>query len=127
MSKLLANPFARLACWYLSALFAGLFALPAVGHAALVPAASAPADPSALAAVRASLEDDLLRERLSSLGVSADDVRARLDNLTADERQAVLADLSSVQAGGDGVVGLLLVILLVIIIVKLLDKEIVIQ
>ena len=51
----------------------------------------------------------------------------RLDGLTPEERQAVLTDIDEIQAGGNGVVSLLLVVLLVVLILKLMDKEIVIK
>ncbi len=142
MARILRHPVSMFACWYLVAFFAGVFALPTVAQAAFTPsvpasvplagAASAggPADDAALDALRVSLENQVLQDKLSSLGISAPQVEERLGRLAAGERQAVLADLGSVQAGGDGVgalVGVALLVLIIILIVKLVNKEIVIK
>jgi hypothetical protein len=125
MSRLLRHPVSRLACWYLSAFLAGFLLLPAMAEAAFVPAAPA-ANEAVLADLKASLENDVLRAKLASLGVTPEQVSARVDGLTAAEKQVVLADLGQVQAGGDGLVGLAVLIILIIIIVKLLHHDIVI-
>ena len=130
MRKVLRYPAFRIICWYLAFTLSGLFVLPATLQAAFVsPSALTLADKDidTLAAVREALEKDLLVEKLASLGLSPEEIKTRLDSLTPEERQAVLADIDHVQAGGDGVVTLLVVVLLVILILKLLDKEIVIK
>ncbi len=139
MVKLLRHPVTLFVCWYLSVFFAGIFALPAVAQAAFVSsvppalpsaASAAPADAAALDALRVSLEDQVLRDRLSALGVSAPRVEERLAGLSDAERQQVLADLGRIQAGGDAVgslVGVALLVLIIILIVKLVNKEIVIK
>jgi hypothetical protein len=140
MIKILRHPVTLFACWYLSAFFAGIFALPAVAQAAFGPSVSpavpstATADPAAvdaaLDALTVGLEDQVLRDRLLALGVSAAQVEERLGRLTAEERQTVLADISRIQTGGDAVgslVGVALLVLIIILIVKLVNKEIVIK
>lgn len=130
MRKMLRYPVVRLICWYLAFTLSGLFILPAAAQAAFISPSEgtlAAMDVDTLATVREALEKGLLTEKLTALGLSADEITARLDALTLDERQAVLDDTDKIQAGGNGIVTLLLVVLLVILILKLMDKEIIIK
>ena len=130
MRKMLRYPAVRLICWYLAFTLSGLFILPAAAQAAFISPserALAAMDIDTLATVREALEKGLLTEKLTALGLSADEITTRLDALTPDERQAVLDDVNKIQAGGNGIVTLLLVVLLVVLILKLMDKEITIK
>lgn len=130
MRKILRYPAVRLICWYLAFTLSGLFILPAAAQAAFISPSEgtlAGMDIDNLATVREALENGILTEKLTALGLSADEITARLDALTPEERQAVLADADKIQAGGNGVVSLLLVVLLVVLILKLMDKEIIIK
>ena len=130
MRNMFRYPAVRLICWYLALTLSGLFILPATAQAAFISPSEgtlAGMDVDTLAAVREALEKGILTEKLTALGLSPDEIRTRLDALTPEERQAVLADVDQIQAGGDGLVTLLLVVLLVILILKLMDKEITIK
>jgi hypothetical protein len=108
----------------------GLFILPASVQAAFISSSEATVagmDVDAVATVTEALENGVLTEKLAALGLAADEIKARLDALTPDERQAVMTDVDQIQAGGNGVVTLLIVVLLVVLILKLLDKEIIIK
>ncbi|MDF1536773.1 MAG: PA2779 family protein [bacterium] len=124
MRILLSSPVARMTCWYLTFVLSGMVFLPGAVQAAFIP--SAPAEMTGmsgdlLAEARNALEDQLLAEKLTALGLSPEEVQARLDSLTVEERQAVVADLENIQAGGS-LVGLAVLVLLVILILKLMDK-----
>ena len=130
MRKMLRYPAVHLICWYLAFTLSGLFILPAAVQAAFISPSEgtlAGMDIDNLVTVREALEKGLLTEKLTALGLSADEITTRLDALTPDERQAVLDDVDKIQAGGNGIVTLLLVVLLVILILKLMDKEITIK
>jgi hypothetical protein len=130
MRKMVHYPAVRMICWYLAFTLSGLFILPAAAQAAFIsPSAGTLAgmDVDALATVRDALEKGILTEKLTALGLAPDEIKVRLDALTPEERQAVLDDVDQIQAGGDGLVTLLLVVLLVILILKLMDKEITIK
>ena len=130
MKKMLRYPAVRLICWYLAFTLSGFVILPATVQAGFISPSEgtlAEMDVDALATMREALEKGILTEKLTTLGLSADEITARLDALTPDERQAVLADMEQIQAGGNGLVSLLLVVLLVILILKLMDKEITIK
>jgi hypothetical protein len=127
MRKILRYSAVRLICWYLAFSLSGFLLLPAAAQAAFIsPSQEALAglDSDTLTTVREALENGILTEKLTGLGLSPDDIRARLDALTPDERQAVLDDVDQIQSGGDTLVTVLVVILLVILILKLLDKEV---
>lgn len=104
-------------------------------------AAMAPSQPSGGAAAIASqqaeidriqrcLENRIVQEKLQAYGLSAEEVQAKLQQMT-DRQVHMLAQASDqVLKGGDGigaVIGVLVIILLVIVIVKLLNKQIIIR
>ena len=130
MRKILHVPLVRLVCWYLALILSGIAVAPATVHAAFIPSSGinlTDLDSDTLDEVRLTLENDLLAERLAQLGLSSEEIKSRLDALSPEEHEAVLADMEKIQAGGDGVITLLIVIILVILIIKLMDKEITIK
>ena len=130
MRKVLRYRAVRLTCWYLVFTLSGIFVLPAIAQAGFISPSEgvlASMDVDTLATVREALEKGILTEKLTALGLSPDEVRTRLDALTPEERQVVLADIDQIQTGGDGIVTILLVVLLVVLILKLMDKEITIK
>ena len=113
MRKILRYPAVRFLCWYLAFTFSGFVLLPATAQAAFISSSEGvleAMDSGTLNVVREALETDVLTEKLTALGLSPEEIRSRLDALSADERQAVLADMEHLQAGGNGVVGLLLLV-----------------
>jgi hypothetical protein len=133
MRRILTLPAVKVVSLYLVLALSGFAALPSAAHAAFISTSEsvlAELDVTGVEGIRAALEDDLLTERLSALGLSSEEIQARLDSLTVEERQAVMTDVEKLQAGGDAVgsvVGLAILILLIILIIKLLDKEIIIK
>ena len=130
MRKMLRSPAVRLFCWYLAFTLSGLFMMPAAAKAAFISPSEeivAGIDADTLVTVREALEDGVLTEKLTALGLSPEEIRTRIDALSPDERQAVLEEADRIQAGGDAVVTLLVIVLLVILILKLTDKEITIK
>lgn len=130
MRKMLHYPAVRLVCWYLAFILSGLFILPAAAQAAFISPSHeilAGIDADAIAVVREALETGILTEKLTAVGLSPDEINTRLDALTPEEREAVLADVDQIQAGGNGVVTVLIIVLLVVLILKLMDKEITIK
>lgn len=130
MGKIFRLTVVHLICWYLVLTLSGLFVLPATVEAAFISpseGALSGMDVDTLTTVREALERGVLKEKLTFLGLSPEEIKARLDSLTPEERQAVMDDVDKIQAGGNGVVTLLLVVLLVILIMKLMDKEITIK
>jgi hypothetical protein len=130
MKKMLRYPAVRLICWYLAFTFSGFLILPVTAQAGFISPSEgtlAEMDVDVIATVREALEKGVLTEKLTALGLSADEITARLDALTPDERQAVLADMEQIQAGGNGLVTLLVIVALVLLILHLTDKKIKIE
>ncbi|MBM7421968.1 PA2779 family protein [Spongiibacter marinus] len=71
------------------------------------------------AALKSALDRDDVRERLLDLGISIDDVDARIDALTADELASLKANMDDMPAGA-GAVGLLAFVVLVFFITDVL-------
>lgn len=133
MRKMLIHPAVKLVCLYLILFLSGIIMAPETARAAFISPSEdfvAGMDAGTLSSVRLALEDELLTERLSRLGLSAEEIRNRLEILSPQEHEAVLAELEGIQAGGDGVgtlVSLAVLVLIIILIIKLLDKEIIIK
>jgi hypothetical protein len=131
--KILHVPFVRFVCWYLALFLSGIAIMPATVNAAFISSSEvnlSELDSDVLSEVRLALENDLLAERLGELGLSSAEIQSRLDALSPEEHEAVLADMEKIQAGGDGagaLISLAILILLIILIIKLLDKEITIK
>lgn len=71
------------------------------------------------AALKSALDRDDVRERLLGLGVSVDEVDARIDALTADELASLKVHMEDMPAGA-GAVGLLALVVLVFFITDVL-------
>ena len=120
----------RCLVWVLVAWMGGLAAVPAPAAAAPAPthlALAAPDRAAGLTTIQAFLERKVVHQRLADLGVSPEEIQARLPEMTDEQMHAVASRIEGLQAGGDGigiVIGLLLVVLIIIIILKLTDTKI---
>jgi hypothetical protein len=123
--RILRHPVTRFTVCYLVLFFAGTFTIPAVTEAAFISSADrdlAGMAPDAISRIQAALEDEFIAERLTSLGMSPTEIQERLSSLTAQEREMTVAQIDSIQAGGNSVVGLLIICVLVYFILKMSDK-----
>jgi hypothetical protein len=80
--------------------------------------------------IQTVLENKVVTDKLSAYGLSADEIRSKLSQMTDDQVHMLAQASDNVLAGGDGLgllIGVLLIILLVIVILKLLNKEIVVR
>jgi hypothetical protein len=124
-----------LAC-YLVAATALLGAFPREGAAALVPTALAAAERAAgagraedLARLQSLLERKVVAQRLADLGLSAEEIRARLNALDDARLHELAQRVDGLLPAGDAtgvVVALLVVVLLVVLIFYLMDRKIII-
>ncbi len=72
--------------------------------------------------IRAALEQKLVRQRLQDLGFSADEISAKLSELTDAQIHYFATRLDDLKVGGDGlgfVIAILVIIALVILILQL--------
>ncbi len=80
-----------------------------------------------MATVKQALENKLVTERLAALGYSADEIDARLAQLSDTEVHQLASEIDTLTVAGDGlgvVIALLIIVLLVIVILKLTDTRI---
>jgi hypothetical protein len=123
---MLKNPFSKaLAVYLVIALFALSF--PATGWAMLVPAA-AEVRSADLAKVQTALESSVIRQRLLDYGLTAEEATTRVAALSDAQLHQLAANLDAVQAGGDvlgDVIVILLIVVLVIVILELTGHKVV--
>ena len=125
LKNILKSPVTRWTAGYLVLFFAGAFAFPVVAEAAFISSSKTHlkgVSPDTIAQVQAALEDEYIAEHLSSLGLSASEIQERLSNLTVEERESIVSRIDSLQAGGNSIVGLLIICVLVFFVLKMTDK-----
>lgn len=126
MRRILERRVSKGICFYLVFVFSGMFVLPITAQAAFLPSSDSimnEMEVASLDEVRAALEDDLLTEHLTALGLSPEEISARIDSLTVEEREAVMAHAGKIQAGGIDIVGIAIVVIAAILIYMLLSKD----
>jgi len=117
---MLKRPFARILSLYLIvALFA--LAFPAQGWAMIVPAGQAETRSADLAKVQTALESSVVRQRLLDYGLTPDETTKRLGALTDEQMHQFAAHMDAVQAGGDVLSDVLVILLIVVIVIAILE------
>lgn len=118
--------------WLLVVWTGGLAAVPGPAAAAPAPSHLALAGPERgtdLETLRAFLERKVVRQRLADLGLSPEEVQARLPAMTDDQVHAVASRIEGLQAGGNGLgiaIGILVIVLIIIVILKITDTRIIV-
>ena len=70
--------------------------------------------------ITAALERPEIRSELEKLGISKTDAQARVAALTDEEAASLNSKINSLPAGGDGVIGALLLIFIILLITDIL-------
>jgi Family of unknown function (DUF6627) len=123
------HPFWKALSLYLAAAVIVL-SLPAQGWAMLVPAENAEVRSADLQRVQAVLESGAIRQRLMDYGLSSEEAVARINSLSDEQVHQLAANLDAVQAGGDvlsDVIVILLIVVLVIVILELTGHRVVMK
>ena len=84
---------------------------------------------SELEQIQVLLESKLISQRLNDLGLTADEIQARLAQLTDDQIHQIAQRLDSLLIGGDGlgiVIALLVVAILVVIFLQITGHKIIV-
>ena len=79
--------------------------------------------------VQKVLESKIIRQRLEDLGLSPEDINAKLLQLSDDQLHQLAMEIDAMIPGGDGlgiVIALLVIAILVVILVYLLDHRIIV-
>ncbi|MFZ5875992.1 MAG: PA2779 family protein [Nitrospirota bacterium] len=113
----------------------GVAAFPASGWASFVESEAAVAPSSFdraadLGKLRVHLEQKVVAQRLADWGVSPQDVSARVAQMSDAQLHQTVAQLDSVQPGGDSglgvIIGLLVIAILVVVLLQLTGHRVVI-
>jgi hypothetical protein len=83
-----------------------------------------------LETIQRALENKLVQEKLGAYGLTQEEIQAKLQSMTDQQRHLLAQASEKILAGGDGigaVIGILIIVLLVIIILKLLDKQVIVK
>jgi len=103
-------------------------------EAAFSPSETLALSPAARAAdaetIRSALEQKLVRQRLADIGFSADEITARLSELSDEQVHYFASKLDELKAGGDGlglVIGILVIVVIVIVIIQLTGHKVVVK
>ena len=113
----------RCLVWVLVAWMGGLAAVPAPAAAAPAPthlALAAPDRAAGLTTIQAFLERKVVHQRLSDLGLSPEEIQARLPEMTDEQIHAVATRIEGLQAGGNGAEVALVILLIVLITIVIL-------
>jgi hypothetical protein len=77
--------------------------------------------------IQKTLETKMVSQRLSDLGFSADEIKARIGQLSDQQIHQCALDLDQMKVAGDGlgfVIGILIIAILVVVLIKLLGHKI---
>jgi len=103
-------------------------------EAAFSPSETLALSPAARAAdaetIRSALEQKLVRQRLADIGFSADEITARLSELSDEQVHYFASKLDELKVGGDGlglVIGILVIVVIVIVIIQLTGHKVVVK
>lgn len=80
--------------------------------------------------VQRVLESKMVSDKLTSMGLSADEVRERLAKLTDAELHQFAKQIDSLYPGGDAlgaIIAILIIVILVLFILKMTDRKIIIK
>ncbi len=80
--------------------------------------------------VQRTLESKIVKNRLSELGFSADEVNERLESLTDADLHHFAAQIDNLNPGGglvSGLGALLIIALLILVVLKITDRKIIIK
>jgi hypothetical protein len=114
------KPFVKILSLYLIiALFA--LTLPAQGWAMHIPRGLTEARSADLAKVQAALESSVVKQRLLDYGLTPEETAKRLGALSDDQVHQFAAHMDAVQAGGDVLGDVIVILLIVVIVIAILE------
>jgi len=117
---MLNKPFIKILSLYLIiAVF--MLTLPAPGWAMLVPAGQAVTRSADQAKVQAALESSVIKQRLMDFGLTPEETTARLNKLSDEQVHRLATNTDAVQAGGDALGDVVLILVIVLIVIVILE------
>jgi tetrahydromethanopterin S-methyltransferase subunit G len=84
-----------------------------------------------LATLQKALEQKMVKERLANLGLTSDEIQARLGQLSDQQLHNVATQLDDLKVGGDSgigiVIGLLIIAILVVLLIQLTGHRVIVK
>jgi len=80
-----------------------------------------------LSKIQTALESKIVQQTLQDYGLSPEETISRVNKLSNEQIHQLATHTDSLQAGGDGVVGLLVVVILVVLLIYLVQGRITIK
>jgi len=104
LNGILSSPYVKILCCYLALVMIGLISFPKTAWASFISHQSENAielDSEFLETLRTVLENELITEKFSELGLTQEEIIRRVEQLSPGEREVVLENLDTIQCGGD--------------------------
>ncbi len=109
--------FKSIAVYLVTATF--FMTLPAQGWAMFLPSTgTAPVREAEMSNIQRTLESTMIKQRLADYGLSSEEVMARMNTLSDQQVHQFASNLDSLQAGADGVDGLIFLLLVVLLVIR---------
>ena len=84
-----------------------------------------------LETLQKALEQKMVKERLANLGLTPDEIQARLGQLSDQQLHNVAKQLDTLKVGGDSgigiVIGILVIVILVVVLIQLTGHRVIIK
>ena len=103
MSNLIRSPYIKILCCYLALFMTGIIPHPREVWASFIPYSPKEVrelDEESLKTIQTALENKMISEKLSELGLTEEEVILRVEQLNPEEREVVLEKLETIQSGG---------------------------
>ena len=132
MQKLRKALFSRPLVWYLAMAMMLISSVPRNADASLIPSQMAAdgARQADIAKVQVALESKVVAQRLTDLGLSPEEVKAKVATFSNEDLHTLATNVDQLNGGGDGLgilVTLLVIVLLVVLILQITDHKIIIK
>lgn len=132
MQKLRKALFSRPLVWYMVMAMMIISSIPRESAAGLIPSqmAAEGARLAHIATVQAALESKVVAQRLTDLGLNADEVKTKVASFSNEDLHSLASHVDQLNAGGDAagvVISLLIIALLVVLILQLTGHKIIVK
>jgi len=117
VNGILVSPYVKVLCCYLALFMTGLVSSPKAAMASFISHRSElvnDLDSESLKILRTALENELIAEKFSELGLTQEEIIRRIEELNPEEREVVLEKLDTIQRGGNDLEGLVDMLVIVV-------------
>lgn len=131
MQKLRKALFSRPLVWYLAMAMMLISSVPRNADAGLIPSQMAAdgARQADIIKVQAALESKVVVQRLTDLGLNAEEVKAKVATFSNEDLHTLASNVDQLHGGDDGlgiIIALLIIVLLVVVILQVSGHKVII-